>query len=74
MHNLIYTYFERNTRCIVKAVLKVLLLQEPGFKSFPAAKLENSPAGRGPISQAIWFRYLFVSSAVTKVWRLFVNT
>ena len=49
-------------------------LHEPGFKGFPTSKLYNSPVGLGLISQARWFWYLFVSSAVTKVWRLFVNT
>ena len=50
------------------------VLYEPGFTSFPTLKLKNSRDGRGLISQSIWFLYLFISSTVTKVGRLFVNT
>ena len=35
---------------------------KPGFKSFPTLKLENSWVGRGLISQAIWFWYIFIST------------
>ena len=36
--------------------------------------VSHAVSGRGLISQAIWFLYLFISSAITKVGSLFINT
>ena len=49
------------------------LLYEPVFESLRTVKRYNSRLGRGLVCQAIWFSYLFILGAVSKVGRLFVN-
>ena len=49
------------------------LLYKPSFKSFPTLKREKLTSWSWSY-QATWFSYLFISSAITKVGRLFVNT
>ena len=55
-----YAQFSRH-----KILVHLELFYEPGFKSFPALRTHELAA----VSQAIWFWYLFIWSAVTKVGR-----